>query len=148
MLIRKIRKYISLNIRFLTRSFYRLMGVEVGNNVFISLGAWLDTQDGKLVIEDNVIITKGCKVLSHDWASIRHNKNKSMEQETRICSDVFLGMNVIVLPGVTIGEGSIIGSGCVVSKDVPPFSILVSAKPRLIKQKDSVTGNWVGISDS
>lgn len=124
------------------------MGVEVGNNVFISLGAWLDTQDGRLVIEENVIITKGCKVLSHDWAATRHNPKKTMEQQTVICKDVFLGMNVIVLPGVTIGEGSIIGSGCVVSKDVPPFSILVSAKPRLIKQKNSSTGEWVSIVDN
>lgn len=137
MIVRKLRKHISLNIRGLSRLYYRLMGVEVGNNVFISLGAWLDTQDGKLIIEDNVRITKGCKVLSHDWAAIRHNENKKMEQETRICKNVFLGMNVIVLPGVTIGEGAIIGAGCVVSKDVPPNSVLVGAKPRLIIQENN-----------
>lgn len=142
MILRKIRKYTSLKLRVLSRTYYRLMGVDVGNNVFISFGAWLDTQDGKLIIEDNVKITKGCKVLSHDWASIRHNDNKKMEQETRICKDVFLGMNVVVLPGVTIGEGSIIGSGCVVSKNVPPFSILVSAPPRIIKQKNPKTNKW------
>lgn len=142
MILRKIRKYISFKVRALSRAYYRLMGVRVGQNVYISTGAWLDIAAGKLVIEDNVIITKGCKILSHDWAARRHNKNISMEQETRICKDVFLGMNVIVLPGVTIGEGSVIGSGCVVSKDVPPFSILVSAKPRIIRQKNLETNEW------
>lgn len=142
MILRKIRSYTSLKLRGLSRTYYRFMGIDVGNNVFISLGAWLDTQDGKLIIEDNVKITKGCKVLSHDWASIRHNENKTVEQETRICKNVFLGMNVVVLPGITIGEGSVIGSGCVVSKDVPPFSILVSAAPRIIKQKNLKTNEW------
>lgn len=142
MIIRKTRKYLSFKMRALSRAYYRLMGVEVGQNVYISLGAWLDTQDGKLVIEDRVAITKGCKILSHDWALSRHNGPKHYEHETRICKNVFLGMNVIVLPGVTIGEGSIIGSGCVVSKDVPPFSVLVSAKPRIIRQKNLDTNEW------
>lgn len=50
---------------------------------------------------------------------------------------VWLGHNVIVLPGVTIGEGAIIGAGAVVSKDIPDLAIAVGNPIRVIKYRDS-----------
>jgi maltose O-acetyltransferase len=50
--------------------------------------------------------------------------------------DVWLGERVIILPGVTIGKGSIIGAGAVVAKNVPPYSIAVG-NPALVVKKRS-----------
>ena len=50
-----------------------------------------------------------------------------------ICRNVWLGERVCVLPGVTIGEGSVIGAGSIVTHDIPPFSIAAGAPARVIK---------------
>lgn len=141
MLIREVRRKLSLLLREIRNSYFRIMGLQIGKNVFISRGAWLDTQDGKIIIEDMVRVTNGCKVLSHDY-SLRVMNNPPVISVTKIGENSFLGMNVVVLPGVTIGKNCIIGAGCVVSKDVPDYSILVGAKPRIIKRKNLKTGLW------
>lgn len=51
--------------------------------------------------------------------------------------DCWLGRRVIILPGVTIGHGSIIGAGAVVSKDIPPYSVAVGNPARVIKSRIS-----------
>jgi len=44
--------------------------------------------------------------------------------------DVWIGMRVMIMPGVTIHKGSVIAAGSVVTKDVPPYSLLVECRPR------------------
>lgn len=61
---------------------------------------------------------------------------------------VWLGEMVSVLPGVTIGEGSIIGSNSVVSRDIPPMTIAVGSPARPVKYFDSVSGTWERIERS
>ena len=55
------------------------------------------------------------------------------ERRITIGNDVWLGAGVIVLPGITIGECSVIGAGAVVTKDIPPYSIAVGNPARVIK---------------
>lgn len=52
-----------------------------------------------------------------------------------ISDDVWIGRNAIILHGVTIGEGSIVGAGSVVTKDVPPFSVVGGVPARIIKSR-------------
>ena len=52
-----------------------------------------------------------------------------------IGNDVFIGANVIVLDGVTIGNGAVIGAGAVVSKDIPPYAIVVGCPIKIIKYR-------------
>lgn len=54
----------------------------------------------------------------------------------------WLGQNVVVLPGVTIGERSIIGANAVVSNDIPPYSIAVGMPAKVIKRFNLDTNNW------
>ena len=51
----------------------------------------------------------------------------------RIGDNVWLGVRVIVLPGVSIGDGSVIGAGSVVTDDIPPRSLAVGAPARVIR---------------
>ncbi|MBR1435568.1 MAG: acyltransferase, partial [Bacteroidales bacterium] len=52
----------------------------------------------------------------------------------RICDDVLLGARVIVLKGVTIGEGSVVGAGSVVTKNIPPHQIWAGNPARFIRE--------------
>ncbi len=47
-------------------------------------------------------------------------------------SDVWIGQNAIVMPGLTIGHGSIVAAGAVVTRDVPPYSIVAGIPARII----------------
>lgn len=57
------------------------------------------------------------------------SKNRGVE----ICDRVWIGENVVVLPGVRIGEGCIIAAGAIVSKDIPPYSIAGGVPAKVIK---------------
>lgn len=57
--------------------------------------------------------------------------------KTNIGNDVWIGNGAIVINGITIGDGSIIGAGAVVTKDIPPYSIVVGAPGRVIKKRFS-----------
>ncbi len=77
--------------------------------------------------------------------SSNHNYNgdKIPYDDTHIAKEiiikdcVWLGHNVIILPGVTIGEGAIIGAGAVVSKDIPDLAIAVGNPIKIIKYRNS-----------
>ena len=51
--------------------------------------------------------------------------------------DVWIGAGAIILPGTTIHKGAVIGAGAVVTKDVPPFSVVVGNPARIVRLLDS-----------
>lgn len=55
----------------------------------------------------------------------------------RIGNDVWIGANACILPGVTIGDGAVVGAGAIVTKDIPPFAIVVGNPARVIKYRFS-----------
>ena len=56
------------------------------------------------------------------------------ENPVVICDDVWIGCNAIILPGVTIGVGGIVGAGSVVTKDVPPYTIVGGNPARILRE--------------
>lgn len=61
--------------------------------------------------------------------------NRKRRQNTTIGHDCWIGANVVILKGVSIGPGAVIGAGAVVTKDVPPYGIVVGAPASLIKYR-------------
>ena len=59
---------------------------------------------------------------------------------------VWLGENVVVLPGVTIGDGCVVGSGAVVCKSLPENCVAVGVPARPVKVFDEHAGSWVSIA--
>ena len=53
----------------------------------------------------------------------------------KIGNDVWIGRRVIIMPGVTIGDGCVIGAGAVVTKDVPPYSVACGVPARIVKKR-------------
>jgi acetyltransferase-like isoleucine patch superfamily enzyme len=49
--------------------------------------------------------------------------------------DVYIGCNVVILSGITIGKGSIIGAGSIVTRDIPPYSIAVGSPAKVVRQR-------------
>jgi acetyltransferase-like isoleucine patch superfamily enzyme len=68
----------------------------------------------------------GCVVLTHDMT-------RGLYADTRIGARCFIGAHSILMPGVTIGVGSIVGAGSVVTRDVPPGSIVAGNPARIVR---------------
>ena len=64
-----------------------------------------------------------------------HSKNLGQDGIVTIPDDVWVGSNVIILRGVTVGEGSIVSAGSVVTKNVQPYSIVAGNPARFIKMR-------------
>ncbi len=93
--------------------------IEIGNNVSIG---------------PNVVINSGNHNFSRKDIPIC-NQGHTVENIT-IENDVWIGASAIILAGVTIGVGSVIAAGAVVTKDVEPYSIMAGVPARLIKKRE------------
>ncbi len=133
-LLRIIIHYIGNIVRFCHLFRYRLLGVKIGKNTMISLGAKIDVHRGKVTIGDDCLITSGVKILSHDGASRMINKDDWGNGEVVIGNNVFIGVNAVILRNVTIGDNSVIGAGAIVSKDVPPATVVAGNPAKVIKE--------------
>jgi len=107
----------------LRRIFHRMKGVNIGKRVEIGYMVLIDNRRPELiVIEDDVTITTMCVVISHDL-SRKYNEGKEIVGKVHIRKGAFIGMNTVIMPGVTIGEGAVVAAGSVVTKDVEPKTV-------------------------
>lgn len=120
---------------FLTPPFFIDCGcrVKLGENVYINHNADMMSLGG-ITIEDGVMIGPECALLTvnHEPKNIR----VVMTKPIHIKKNAWLGARVSVLPGVTIGENSIIGTASVVTKDIPDNCIAVGNPAKVIKRID------------
>jgi maltose O-acetyltransferase len=112
--------------------------IKLGNNSGIGINCYL--ADGAITIGNNVMM--GPEVIihtrnhRHDRWDIPMNEQGFEEVEpVTIEDDVWIGSRAVILPGVTIGEGCIIGAGAVVTKSIEPFSVAVGNPARIVKKR-------------
>lgn len=129
--------------------------ISIGNNTFINSGTKIISRS-TISIGDNVTIAWGCMIYDHDSHSIDYrerindqhqqlqdwqkgnfiaNKNWDTVNSKPIVigNNVWLGFDVVVLKGVTIGDGAIIGARSVVTRDIPAWSIAVGNPAKVVK---------------
>lgn len=99
----------------------------------ISLGAKVDVRRGRVIIGNNCTITWGTIILSHDAARVRLGLPEKSQATTEIADGVFIGVNSVILTGVKIGENSIVGAGSVVTKDIPPRTLVAGNPAKVLK---------------
>lgn len=105
----------------------RLVGVDIPESASVSFSArFRPGRHGPITIGEQTLIAFKTLILGHDPATGR-------EAPVRIGARCFIGGGSIVMPGVTIGDGSIIGAASVVTADVPPRSIAAGNPARVIR---------------
>jgi acetyltransferase-like isoleucine patch superfamily enzyme len=142
-----------LNYGFLRAKCWRFIGCRVGKNV--NIGRHVEFDYGfpeKIVIEDSVILTHGCSLLCHKRDKSRHYVGNDPHTLPYIIKKITLkrycqiGTNAMIMPGVTIGEGAVIGASSIVTKDIPDWCIAVGNPAKVVKQikskeYDNITDN-------
>lgn len=124
-------KIIDLNRKYLNK----VWGMNIESGSIISFKAILDkTNPNGINIGKYTYIARGACVLSHDYV----NREK---KSTYIGDCCFVGMNAIVMPGIRIGDGSIIAANTVVLNDVPKNSLVAGNPGKVVKSALS-TSRW------
>jgi acetyltransferase-like isoleucine patch superfamily enzyme len=121
-----------------------LMGLElrsprnifIGNNNVFNKNVLLDGRGGKLIIGNNVDIAQETNIwtLEHDVHDDYHNDKGG---HVIIEDYVWIASRVTILPGVKIGRGAVVAAGSVVTKDIPPMSIVGGVPAKIIGVRNS-----------
>jgi acetyltransferase-like isoleucine patch superfamily enzyme len=116
--------------------FFDPWGVHIGNTSIIGDHAFLDGRNG-LYIGDNVNIAGEVRIytMEHDISS---ETFASTGEPVSIRDWAYIGTRVTILPGVTIGEGAVVATGSVVTKDVDPWVLVGGVPARFIKNRPVV----------
>jgi acetyltransferase-like isoleucine patch superfamily enzyme len=119
----------------------RRMGATVGKDVFIGDHCRFDLNHANLIIlEDHVHITSGTRLLCHKRDLTNYFKGDDSAKlpyklgRVHFKKGSMIGMESMVMPGVTVGEGAIIGAASLVSKDIPEWTIAVGSPAKVVKQ--------------
>jgi acetyltransferase-like isoleucine patch superfamily enzyme len=111
---------------------------KIGNHVWIGPQAYFDARH--LILEDHVGWGPGAKVLGSSHTGFPIDQpiiETDLEiRPVRVEAWADIGTGSILLPGVTVGKGSIVGAGAVVTRDVPPFAIVAGVPARFTRWRD------------
>jgi acetyltransferase-like isoleucine patch superfamily enzyme len=142
MMLRALRKLThEYSIRRDPVAFARSLGVRIGTGCGIygaSVGMF-GSDPYLITLGDNVHITRGVAFITHDGATLILRKevpDLEITAPIKVGNEVYIGINSIILPGVTIGNRCIVGAGSVVSRDVPDNSVVAGVPARFIKTTD------------
>jgi len=114
-------------------ALFRFTGMKIGNNCSISQKTAPDPLLPELIeFEDGSGCGIGVKLLTHNAMNIEHGSFSF--GPIKVCKNARIGAYSIILPGVTIGEGSIIGANSLVTDDIPPFSLAFGSPAKVIRQ--------------
>src|SRR3982751_6636898 len=122
-----VRDWVREVVLVLRRQYLmRVWKMDIGEGTAISTGAKLDlTNPRGIHIGTYSVITFGAAILTHDYVN-------NVNRDVRIGDNCFIGAHSIVLPGVTIGDGSIVAAASVVARDVPSGSLVAGNPARIL----------------
>ena len=118
-------------------NFYTGWEIEVGDDSSLGIDCMIpyNLKVGKDVMMGPYVVVVGEGHEFSDLQTPMRLQGSRTSPPVRIEDDVWIGTRAIILPGLTIGKGSIIGAGAVVTKDVPPYAICAGNPARVIKYR-------------
>lgn len=117
------------------------IGCHVGKDIFVGGGLKIDSGHADLIqVDDHAHIAGGVRLLCHqrdlsdycvgdDYAKLGYTL-----KGIHLCKGSLVGMETMVMPGVTIGEGAIVGAGSFVIKDVPAWTVAVGRPAKVVRK--------------
>ena len=110
--------------------YVRIYKMNISKTALISYGAVLDKAYPKGInIGNETYIASGAVIMAHDFSTHKINHKRGVT----IGKKCFIGVNAIIMPGITIGDNVVVGSGSVVTKDVPNNVIVAGNPAKIIK---------------
>ncbi len=108
--------------------------ILLGNNVYMNFGCII-LDVAKVVIGSNVFLGPNVQIYTATHPLLAEERNKGLESGKPITvqDNVWIGGSAVLCPGVTIGEGSMVGAGAVVTRDVPVRVVVAGNPARIIK---------------
>ena len=138
------RFFIKQTIRSLGKRGFVMMNVEfrdgknikIGDYCFINKYTLLDGRGGKLTIGNNVDIAQEVNIwtLSHDPHDDFHGV---WGKEVIIEDYAWIASRVTIMPGIHIGRGAVVATGCIVTKDVPSMAIVAGSPAKIVGERKS-----------
>ena len=143
-MISKLVPYSGLRIKL-----HRMRGVKIGKKAHIGPMVHIDdVYPNFVVIEDGVSIAGQNFILTHTKPMNYHkNLSEALLGPVIIKKNAWIAIGVIILPGVTIGEGAIVASGSVVTKDVPPNTFVGGVPAKILKEFEMKDGIPIGFKN-
>jgi acetyltransferase-like isoleucine patch superfamily enzyme len=126
--VRAAKLAVRRGLMTLRRSYYvRVFGMDIADSAWFSLKVHFDvTHPRGIHIGPESYVAFGAVIFTHDMT-------RGVYADTRIGARCFIGAHSIILPGLTIGDGSIVGAGSVVTEDVPPGVIVAGNPAKIIR---------------
>lgn len=111
--------------------------LEIGAN-FVMTGGTICAAE-RIIIKNHVAVGANTIIIDTDFHPLHPEARRLHPQEAQtapvlIGDSVFIGMNCLILKGVTIGQGSVVGAGSVVTQDVPPYVIVAGNPARIVRE--------------
>lgn len=113
------------------------IGISIGNNSGLGIDSDVPSN---LTVGNNVMMGPNCTILDRNHRFERTDipmiqQGDTERKPTTIEDDVWIGCQVLIMPGRTIRQGSIVAGGCVLCKDFPEYSIIGGNPSKLIRQR-------------
>lgn len=117
--------------------------ISIGNDVYIGANAVFQSTFGEIKIGNHIMFGPGVNIhggnhkINEIGTLMKHTSDKQPGDDGIVVieDDCWIGANAVILTNVTIGKGSVIGSGAVVTRDVPPYSIYTGVPEKKIRRR-------------
>lgn len=121
--------------------YWKKCGAHIEGKVNIGYDVYFDASNAEhITIEDGVWIAARCLILCHKrplrnyYVGDDYNDLPHIRKAVVLKKGCCIGMSSIIMPGVTIGEGAMVGAGSVVTKDVPAWTIVAGNPAQVIRE--------------
>lgn len=113
-----------------------LSGLKIGDDCFLGDEVMIDCAE-RVMLEDHVTIAMRALIITHLNVGYKNHPLQEVfprhAKSVRIKRGSFIGANATILPGVTIGDEAFVGAGSVVTKDIPPHSLVRGVPARVVR---------------